>query len=210
MFAAGWACLNEACTEFSTVNGIDQGNRIWNPAFIAYSCINYNAHHVGSPETERKKWPAHIKAPIPIKPAPPTAPQDGSLMETSLKAWKGMVCPVCGRCNSRRQWDEWKCGTDGCQFEIPIRYHVIPRSELAPDHAFEAEGYSVPFDKCIEPVIRTKAAFRGWWREMTFEISPGNFITHLIANRVINRQPGGADEMLESLQGEKLGMQRFP
>ena len=121
-----------------------------------------------------------------------------------------MVCPVCGRCNSRTKWDEWKCNTDGCQLEIPIRYHVILRSELAPDHAFEAEGHSIPFDKCQDPIIRTKAAFRGWWRELTFEISPGNFVTHLITNRVINRQPGGADEILESLQGEKLGLQRFP
>ena len=38
----------------------------------------------------------------------------------------------------------------------------------------------------------------------------GNFISHYIANEVINRQPGGPDEVLESLQGERLGMQRFP
>lgn len=194
VFAAGWACLNETCTKFSTVNVIIPGARAWNPAFL----------------NERNQWPAHIKAPMPIKPAPPTAPMDGSLMETSLKAWKGMVCPHCGRCNSRTKWDEWKCGTAGCQFEIPIRYSIIPWSELAPDHAFEAEGHSIPFDKCMEPVVRTKSAFRGWWREMRFDICPGNFVIHYIANRVINRQPGGADEMLESLQGEKLGMQRFP
>ena len=193
VFAAGWACLNETCTKFSTVNGVNWGVRTWNPAFI----------------NERNKWPAHIKAPMAVKPAPPTAPRDGALMETSLKAWKGMVCPHCGRCNSRTKWDEWKCSSDGCKFEIPIRYHVIPRSELAPDHAFEAEGHSIPFDKCMEPVIRTEAKFHGWWREMKFEICPGNFVLHYISNRVINRQPGGADEILESLQGEKLGMQRF-
>ena len=61
----------------------------------------------------------------------------------------------------------------------------------------------------MEPIIRTEAAFHDWWRVMKFEVCPGNFITHLIANQVINRQPGGADEILESLQGEKLGMQRF-
>ena len=194
VFAAGWACLNETCVNFSTVHGINQGTRMWNPAFI----------------NERNKWPAHIKAPMPVKPAPPTAPLDGSLMETSIKAWKGMVCPNCGRCNSRTKWDEWKCMTEGCQFEIPIKYHIIPRRELAPDHAFEAEGHSIPFDKCIEPVIRTRATFHGWWREMRYEMCEGNFISHYIANEVINRQPGGPDEILERLQGERLGMQRFP
>ena len=193
VFAAQWTCLNEFCPEFSTMNGNNQGARSWNPAFI----------------NERNKWPAHIIPPMAIKPAPPTAPLDGSLTETSVKAWKGMVCPNCGRCNSRTKWDEWKCATNGCQFEVPIQYHIIPRSELAPDHAFEAEGHSIPFDKCIEPIIRSKATFHGWWRVMQFDISPGNFILHYISNQIINRQPRGADEILESLQGEQLGMQRF-
>ena len=61
----------------------------------------------------------------------------------------------------------------------------------------------------MDPVIRTGAGFKGYWREMSFEICPGNFVKHYIANRVINRQPGGPDDILESLQGEKLGMQRF-
>ena len=45
--------------------------------------------------------------------------------------------------------------------------------------------------------IRTENGFHGFWRKLTFELSPGNFITHYIANQVINRQPGGADEILE-------------
>ena len=82
-------------------------------------------------------------------------------METSIKAWKGMVCPHCGRCNSRTKWDEWKCETESCHFEVPIKYQIIPRSELAPDHAFEAEGHSIHFDKYTELVIRTRATFHG-------------------------------------------------
>ena len=194
VFAAGWACLNEVCKRFSVVNGIDQGSRMWNPAFLR----------------ERNKWPVYVKVPMPVKPALPTAPLNGLLMETSKEAWKGMVCPYCGQCNSRTKWDEWKCATNGCQFQIPIEYNIIPRVQLAPDHAFEAEGHSIPFDKCSEPVIQTEAGFHGWWRTMKFELCSDNFICHYIANQVINRQPGGADEILESLQGEKLGMQRFP
>ena len=192
IFAAEWTCLNKTCKKFSKVKGTAQA-RQWNPDFI----------------NERSNWLAKVKAPLKVKPPPPTAPLDGTLMETSLKAWKGMVCPKCGRCNSRHKWDEWKCQTIGCDFEIPIQYHVIPASVLAPDHAFEAEGHSIPFDKFMEPVVRTESGFHGYWRKLTFEISPGNFISHYLANQIINRQPGGANEILESLQGERLGMQRF-
>ncbi|KAF6226736.1 hypothetical protein HO173_012339 [Letharia columbiana] len=192
---AGWMCLNETCANFSIINGqADQEAPTWNPAFI----------------DERNKWPAHIKAPLQLKPAPPNGLLNASLMETSLQAWKGMVCRDCGRCNSRTKWDEWKCETEGCTFEVPIHYPIIPRSQLAPDHAFAAEGHSIPFDKWEAPVVRTESEFHGYWRKATYEISPGNCITHYFANEVINRQPGGADEALEALQGTKLGMQRFP
>ena len=36
----------------------------------------------------------HIEAPMHIKPAPLTAPLDGSLIETSLKAWKAWFAPI--------------------------------------------------------------------------------------------------------------------
>ena len=194
VFASGWTCLNETCANFSTTDNGHQGPRAWNPAFL----------------NERNEWPQYIKPPMPLKPAPPTNCLNGSLMETSWQAWKGMVCRDCGRCNSRTKWDEWKCETDGCTFEVPIQYSIIPRSQLAPDHAFEAEGHSIPFDKWETPVVRTENGFCGYWRRVTFELSSGNFITHYIANQAINRQPGGADEILETLQGAKLGMQRFP
>ncbi|CAF9943053.1 MAG: hypothetical protein ALECFALPRED_010499 [Alectoria fallacina] len=195
VFAAGWMCLNETCVSFSTINGqAHRGPPVWNPVFI----------------DERNKWPANVKAPMQLKPALPTSMMNGSLMETSLQAWKGMVCRDCGRCNSRTKWDEWKCETEGCTFEIPIQYQIFSRSQLAPDHAFEAEGHSIPFDKWEAPVVRTEAGFHGYWRKATYELSPGNYVTHYVSNEVINRQPGGADEALETLQGAKLGMHRFP
>lgn len=192
--AAGWMCLNEKCTNFSVVNGeVHRGAPALNPAFI----------------NERNKWPTHIKVPLQLKPPPPTGLIDGSLMETSLRAWKGMVCRDCGRCNARTKWDEWKCETEGCTFEIPIRYRIIPPSQLVPKHAFQAEGHSIPFDKWEAPVVRTEAGFHGYWRKATYELFPGNYVTHYFANQVINRQPRGADETLKALQGASMGMQRF-
>ena len=192
--AAGWMCLNESCASFSRINGqYSQEAPAYNPAFIS----------------ERNRWPAHIKAPLKVKPTPPTGTLSNSLMETSLASWKGMVCVDCGGCNSRTKWDDWKCGTEGCDFEISLPHTIFPVSAFAPDHAFEAEGHAIPFDKWEEPVVRTETKFHGYWRIATYELSPGNYVSHYIANQEINRQPGGADDTLIALQGAKMGMQRF-
>lgn len=192
-YAVGWMCANEACTSFSHING-EALNKVpaYNPVFLA----------------ERTKWPAKILPPMPFKPAPPAGLSNPE-MSTSHSAWKGMVCQICGRCNSRTHWDEWKCETDGCTYEIPIHHTIHKASALAPQHAFEAEGHAISFNKWESPVV-CKEDFIGYWRKETYELSPGNFISHYHANLVINRQPGGADEMLEALQGARMGMMRHP
>lgn len=119
-----------------------------------------------------------------------------------------MVCPDCGRCNSRVEWDQFRCGTEGCPFEIPIQHTARPQSTVVPEHGFEADGHAICFDKWEEPIIRTKVEFHGYWRKSTYELFPGCFISHYSANKVINRQPGGADEIFEELQTAKLGMKR--
>ena len=194
-YAPGWMCANASCTSFSKINGQAVNDPpAFDPLFLG----------------ERKKWPAQVKAPFPLKPEPPTALLNSPEMETSPYAWKGMVCPSCGGCNSRTEWDEWKCGTEGCTYEIPVHHTARPASALAPEHAFEAEGHSLSFDRWEEPVVRTKLEFYGYWRKATYELFPGNYITHYFANKEINRQPGGADEILEGLQRAEMGMKRHP
>ena len=191
--ALGWVCLNEPCTNFARTNGqFYQQSGVWNPAYV----------------NERTKWPSSILSPLKLKPAPPMGLSDGSLRGTSSSAWKGMVCPRCGRCNSRIKWDEWRCETNGCTFEIPIHHQILQQHELEPHNSFPTEGHSIPCDRFVEPVIRT-GQVHGYWRVCTYELFPGNFVTHYLANQVTNRQPGGADEILQVLQGSKMGLQRF-
>lgn len=192
-YAPGWMCLHKECANFSKIDG---------QAVIEPPA--YNAAFIN----ERNKWRANNIPTFPLKPPPPAALVNDPKMTTSHAAWKGMVCPHCGRCNSRTEWDQWKCVTEGCDFEIPIQHTVHSAIALAPDHSFPAEGHAICFDKWEEPVIRTKVEFHGYWRKSTYELFSGNFISHYSANTVINRQPGGADEVLEALQKAKLGMKR--
>ena len=192
-YAPGWMCDNEKCASFSKINGQALAEPpAFHPAFL----------------NERHEWPGEVKAPFLPKPAPPTDLMNDPEMSTSPEAWKGMVCPQCGRCNLRTKWDEWKCGTARCNYEIPIQYTARTAKALAPEHAFETEGHAISFDRFEDPIIQTSVKFYGYWRIATYELFPGNYVTHYFANLRINRQPGGADEMLEALQTTKMGMAR--
>ncbi len=96
-------------------------------------------------------------------------------------------CPGAKNAHCR---NEWKCATTGCDYEIPIRYTARSAKALAPGHAFETEGHAISFDKFEEPVVRTSLDFYGYWRKATYEVFPGNYISHYFANQRINRQPG--------------------
>ena len=108
-----------------------------------------------------------------------------SEMATSHAAWKGMVCLDCGRCNSRIEWDQWRCGIEGCDFEISIHHTVRPASALIPEHALEADGHAICFDKWEEPVIRTKVEFPGIGgsRLTSCFLATLSRIIHIIGNR---------------------------
>ncbi len=67
-----------------------------------------------------------------------------------------------------------------------IRHTVRSAKALAPEHAFETESHAISFDKYEEPVVRASLDFHGYWRKATYEVFPGNYITHYFANQQIN------------------------
>ena len=48
----------------------------------------------------------------------------------------------------------------------------------------------------------------GFWRVVRYEIMPGMFISHFLANDVINKKPGGADDIFGILQEGRLRLER--
>lgn len=190
---AGWVCLNEACQDFFILNGEVMTVRSINQALI----------------NERTEWPTNIKPPFAIKTPIPTNQLVDPMMETSVSTWKGMICPNCGKCNSRTNLDIWECSNEACDFSMNIAHTVFPAAALTPDHNFEAEGHAICFDTYDEDVIARTTEVIGYYRKETYQLSPGNSITHYIANKIINEQNGGPDDMLKALQGEKMGMRRL-
>lgn len=195
VYRAGWMCLNDDCEDHFLIDGEVCTDLEFNPIWA----------------NERKKWPQYIIPPFPLKPKPLIADSNVPELagETSLACWKGMVCPKCGRCNSRTKWDEWQCFNKACDFQLPVRHTVFPPSALVEKHGFQFEGHAISWDRFTAPVTKRETEWPGFWRHSTYDIPGGNIVSHFHANAVINRQPGGANDVLKALQGSKLGLERF-
>lgn len=192
IYSAGWMCLDDRCEQHFRINGQICTDLTYNP-------IWWN---------ERTKLPSPVRPPFDLK--PPKNLKAGSLDgETSIACWKGMVCDKCGKCNSRTKWDEWKCSNEKCDFELTVKHsNFLPR-ELAEKWGWEFEGQAISYDTFEAPITKRETEWPGFWRQSTYDIPGGNVVSHFHANAPINRQPGGANDILEALQKSPLGLERF-
>lgn len=196
VFQQTWMCLNEACPLFWTVNGgKPPAGLTYNPTFLS----------------ERSEWPKRIKPPFPLRPAVFTVDPGHPELAYSLASWKGMVCPNCGRCNSRILWRKWRCATQGCGFWHDIQLTPVSPLSVLPNHGAEYVGMAAPQDTWDTKIVQMcRLDFFNRWRIHTYEILPGNIITHFHSNGPLNNVAGGAHDMFRALQDADMGLQRFP
>ena len=197
IFEHCWICLNEKCCQFWKIYGEEVTCPLtYNPVFLE----------------ERTHWPDEIKPPYELA---PRLPQPNSADEASYAynrtCWKGIVCPKCQRCTSRRHWDAWRCETQGCGFIYNVPQPVLAPTALMGGHDVETTGHAVPRDQMLHPVTMQPPKFDNGWRIHTYELCRGNTITHFHASESVNMQPGGANELFKALQKDNcMGLQRFP
>lgn len=196
VFQQAWICLNETCILFWTVNGSEPpAGLTYNPTFL----------------TERSPWPSHNRPSFLLMPEPFKVDPGHPELSYSRASWKGMVCPLCGRCNSRTKWRELRCATQDCGFWQQIQLTTLSPMSVLPDHGVELHGNALPHDRWDRSVITlSNVQFLGHWRIQTYEISSGNIITHFHSNGPLNRMAGGAHDMFRALQEADIGLQRFP
>ena len=197
VFAQDWICLNEDCAAFWLINGEDP------PADLSYN-IQFLK--------ERNPWPKEIKPAHDLKPSllePSTG--DDPAYAYCRAGWKGMVCPSCGRCNSRKHWDAWQCETPGCGFVYKLKQPILSPRQVVDGHSVEYTGHALPMDVCSKNVTERPTKFIGDWRVNTYDLIDGNVVTHFQANKAINTAKGGAHDLFVSLQKDNcMGLQRFP
>lgn len=198
LYHDGWMCLNEKCVAFFTFpNGLTPSNPSYSVEFL----------------NERSQWPKSIKLSS-LKPEPLMVDQGNASFNYSRVSWKGMVCPQCGRCNSRVQWARWECHSKNCAYSHDIQLTPLPHNLVLSSHGFQGTGHAVPQDISAKPIILREPVFLGNWRIHTFEVMAGTqssaVINHFHANTLINHMSGGANDMFRAIQEANLGLQRFP
>lgn len=191
-----WMCLNENCVSFWKVNGSEPPARLtYNPTFLS----------------ERSQWPTNRRPAFRLRPKPIMVDIGYADLSYSLASWKGMVCPQCGRCNSRILWREWRCANESCTYSHQIQLTPVSALSVLPDHGVEFEGKALEHDKWDSDVITMREAIDlGEWKKCIYQISEGNTITHYQSNRSLNAIAGGANDMFRALQQADMGLQRFP
>lgn len=199
VFAHAWMCLEADCTSFwkdTNGNTAADSELVYNEDFIE----------------QRSQWPKNVRPTYALRPELPSSdPESASAEGYSRNNWKGIVCPRCGRCICRRHWDAWKCTTLGCGFVHDMHQPVLSSYSVLQDHEAEFDGHAPPVDKVFSGITSRPVEHMGDWLVSTYELLPGNIITHFQANKSINRASYGTDTLFAALQkNNAMGLQRFP
>ena len=194
IYTIGWMCLNKNCSAFWTVDGGQP------PADLEYESVFIQ---------QRIEGPCGLKPPYPLKTPLITAEGEGTGALPRIRVcWRGMVCPQCGCCNSRTEWNHWTCRTPGCGFTHAVAHEVVTAQLVRDIHQVNYTGHAIPMDKVHVDYITQQVRFTKHYRIHTYTLPNIGTITHFMANDHINKRKDGPDDMFVALQKVDIGMKR--
>ncbi|GFF64652.1 hypothetical protein IFM60648_01339 [Aspergillus lentulus] len=205
IYNEGWMCLEPTCDSFWTINGFKP------PLDFTFHRNFIHARTPPAPEVV----PHHDLVPNLL----PTLEEDGEGVSYSRIAWKGIVCPRCQKCISRKYWRGWKCtdelsqisrkGETSCTFEKMLTVQPVSLRSVIDDFGLGPNKRACHFDpKFAVPDIDDETLFP--YRKLTYRIPGVGSITHFVANRIINSRSGGPNDLFRQLQVADFGLRRYP
>ena len=196
IYLQGWMCLNPGCDVFWQLpdeedapygaKGLD-----YDPAFLLHR------YELWKDDTQEME-------PVPTDVRPPV-PKVGDIIGDNLYYvnTRGVCCPECGRCNSRRRFKGWVCESCGWK-EYPKHNPVLPTMLHTPWDAAptlvrnkHAEGVQIE----IRHLYGYKVSI------YTFKGIDGRFI-HLAASKQLNEEDRAANAMFADIQTVDMGLER--
>lgn len=194
VYLEGWMCLSSACPRFWTL-----------PTGVAPedALLNYDPRFL----KQKTEWKSEI-APNDLRPAlPQPALQAGD--DVAYAMTRGLCCPRCGKCTNRYLWKGWICSNPRCGFVHEPRHILITaRSIRDPWHPVST-GFALSRDWADSGFVKTYVEFTHNYRVVHYKVTGvQGRITHMIANKTINEEPRGPDEMFEALQVLDAGLER--
>ncbi|KAF2868055.1 hypothetical protein BDV95DRAFT_610028 [Massariosphaeria phaeospora] len=201
VYLQGWMCLQPACESFwklpplsSDAEGLepDKKSLEYDPRFLK----------------QKTRWPIDDSI-YPLTSDSASLSNQSVLGEDcSLAYWRGIMCPYCGRCNSRLHWTAWKCENKGCSFFKKVPHAIIPPTSLRDPYFPLSTQYTLSKDTHLL-YVGLHVSFAHNYRINKYTI-PGidGFVVHMIANQTVIEEPGGADDMFVALQETDIGLRR--
>ena len=190
IYAQGWICMNHECQQhWKLNNGKAPAKLGFNDSFI----------------NERTPFEGFLP-PYAIK---PELPDINGFQSVTKQCWRGMICPECGRCNQRIDWDGFRCETQDCGFELKPPRYVVPVSAVLGDLSHQFQGHAISMDMIESDILECDKVAHGFYLIHDYRLPLGITITHGHSNGVINSQPGGADDVFRTLQEADIGLRRL-
>ena len=192
----GWMCLNPECAAFWKLdNGREApyGKLDYDPSFLLHRANSWQD------ETE----------PYSVQPAVPDVSNFIGDNLTYINT-RGICCPKCGKCNSRRYFKGWKCENPLCDFVKTPEHRPVKPQMLHNPWDIVGDGPTLARNKHKEQLgVKLQVEHLDGYKvyQYTFDGIEGKLI-HAISNVRLNRQKQGADQMFAAIQELDLQLER--
>lgn len=204
VYSVGWMCLQSKCSQYWTIGGTQPQDVTFDPGFLNYRT---------PPDST---YPSCDLVPDLLS----TFNEDNFDITSARIAWKGIICPKCNKCISRRFWRGWKCADDiavngdthdvHCEFEEKVRMRTVSLRTVIED--VELSPVRRPLlnhdPKMAAPEVDNLSLYP--YSKLTYNIAGIGSVTHFVANRSINSRQNGPDDLFKQLQEADLGLRRYP
>jgi alkylated DNA repair dioxygenase AlkB len=194
VYLIDWVCTNPHCAAFwkmSNGHEAPYGDLDYHPGFLL----------------ERTTWEREVP-PFDLNPGVPEIGQHFG-DNLSLVNTKGIVCPHCGRCNSRYMFTHWRCDTLGCRWRLQPKHEIVMPSNLSHTPWDMASDGPSLIKSTIAPVIRTQVKYHSNYKVIKYTIEGiAGAVIVAKANKHVVSEPGGADDMFREMQTVDVGLER--
>lgn len=202
VYNEGWMCLQPTCKVFWTVEGSRPDSLTFHPDFLSSRVA-----------PDPTIMPHHSLVPNLLE----TIDENDTDASTLRIAWKGIVCPQCNKCISRRFWRGWKCTNDTiaciqdkpCMFQKTMDMHPVSLRSVVDDFELSPIKRALYFDpKFARPDVDDQSLHP--YRKLTYQIPGVGSITHFVSNKRINSRDNGPNDLFKQLQLRDVGLRRYP
>lgn len=201
VYEEGWMCLNPKCSAFWRLETTGE----------APEELHYHTAFVNS----REPVDDQIQPESNLVPDLLSSLSQNPDASTQRIAWRGVVCPECHKCVSRRYWNGWVCSDPSdvkngrvCPWKMLLEMPLISLRSVISDFEIGVTKRAVRIDE--DQPIQPQVQFTREYQKFTYEIDQVGTLVHYSANRPVLFQPNGPNELFERLQKIDLGLRRYP